>query len=153
MSGLLSLSLSPHSSATSRAQRASARNLTALGAPEASIPLESVASTSQLIPDSDPLAPGPDSDDAMMSGSNSVPPGEEVGYNASNARARREKGKDKERDSGVRVKDEPVAFALQSFEPSPALVSATQLTGMLMIMPISCSPTKITVRRADLLDP
>ncbi|CAL1703942.1 unnamed protein product [Somion occarium] len=108
-------------SATSRAQRASARNLTALGAPEASIPLESVASTSQLIPDSDPLAPGPDSDDAMMSGSNSVPPGEEVGYNASNARARREKGKDKERDSGVRVKDEPVAFALQSFEPSPAL--------------------------------
>lgn len=117
----------PHSSASSRAQRASARNLAAGAPSEAPFPLESVASSSQVIPDSDPLTAIPDSEDVVMSRANSVPLLEEGVSTVSNKRSRKDKGKEKDRDISLRVKEEVLPVTLHPHETSPALVSATLL--------------------------
>ncbi|KAI0362764.1 hypothetical protein OH77DRAFT_1389108 [Trametes cingulata] len=103
-----------------RSQRASARNLAAAGPLSDPIAApEGAASSSQLVPDDDPLSIPLDSDDAMVSrattahaeGSppDSAPP-------AKRARGRHGKdngkGKEKERDVVVKVKEEPTAVSL-----------------------------------------
>ncbi|KAH8102869.1 hypothetical protein BXZ70DRAFT_756100 [Cristinia sonorae] len=100
-------------SASGRAQRASARQL---AAPDHLIPQEGLASTL----DSDPIPMPLDDDDLMMiSRSNSVPNGDPLSavedmpngdedISASVAkRPRRDKGKGKEKEFAVRVKEEP----------------------------------------------
>ena len=125
-----------HSASSSRAQRASARQL---AAPSAPLAQEAIASTS-LIPDSDPIAIPMDDDDVMMiSRSNSVPNGDTPldtdlipnGDEDSSAstvkRSRRDKGKGKEKDVGVRVKEEPGSISLNLHDSAPALVSSLSL--------------------------
>lgn len=116
----------PARSASTRAQRASARNMTAaapapVAASDPSAPLEPVASTSNMRTDLESLNAHPDSDDAMLSRSNSVHLIDEV-ENISSTRSslRREKGKGKERGAAVRVKEEPAAFSLSTHEPTLA---------------------------------
>ncbi|KZT69057.1 hypothetical protein DAEQUDRAFT_302117 [Daedalea quercina L-15889] len=106
------------SSVASRAQRASARHLTAnASVTDASAHLEPMASSSHLAPDVDPASIALDSDDPALSRSNSVPPGEDmvvVGHShlRGGPTARKDKGKGKERDTAVRIKEEPTMVAL-----------------------------------------
>ena len=100
------------SSVADRAQRASARNLNAnASVADASAHSEPLASSSHAISEADPLSAALDSDDPTMSRSNSIPPGEDVVVHQSHVRGgpvvRKDKGKGKERDMGVRVKEEP----------------------------------------------
>ncbi|KAI0928212.1 hypothetical protein AcW1_005527 [Taiwanofungus camphoratus] len=111
---------------TSRAQRASARNLSA--AAPASDPLllsEAIASSSHLIPDSDPFSIPLDSDEPMLSRSNSIANLDDSAPVNSNARRsqapRREKGKGREKDATVKVKEEPSAVTLSTGDLGPAL--------------------------------
>lgn len=121
-----SATLLPSRSASSRAQRASARNMT--GSASASAPLsdplapaETVASTSTLTADPDPASMQVDSDDASLSRSNSVQLGEE-GEEISSVRRsslRRDlKGKGKERATQVKIKDEPTTVSLSLHDTS-----------------------------------
>ncbi|KAI0688764.1 hypothetical protein BC835DRAFT_1371433 [Cytidiella melzeri] len=99
------------SSATSRAQRASARNMTTTTMPpEPAALVEAVASSSHLLSEPDPLAMQIDSDDADLSRSNSVAPIAEDPESLSSSirsSARRDKGKGKESAAGVRMDEEP----------------------------------------------
>lgn len=106
-----------YSSAVDRAQRASARNLNAnASVADASAHSVPLASSSHAISESDPAFNPLDSDDPTMSRSNSIPPGEDVVVHQSHVRggpaARKDKGKGKERDLGVRVKEEPTVCTL-----------------------------------------
>ncbi|KAH9842873.1 uncharacterized protein C8Q71DRAFT_225371 [Rhodofomes roseus] len=105
------------SSVASRAQRASARNLNATASVmDASAHLEPMASSSHLVPDTDPTSLALDSDDPALSRSNSVPLGEDPVPGQSHARggpvARKDKGKGRERDAAVRIKEEPTLGTL-----------------------------------------
>ncbi|KAJ3553344.1 hypothetical protein NM688_g3662 [Phlebia brevispora] len=108
-------------SASSRSQRASARNNhVAKHTPELGVPMEGIASSSHLAVESDGAAMQVDSDDAMLSRSNSVQLPDD-GENDSSSRrstSRRDKGKgkEKERGLGVRVKEEPAAVSLNANE-------------------------------------
>lgn len=106
---------------SSRAQRASARNMAATAstsatASETNMPTDAVASSATFIPESDLMQV--DSDDAMLSRSNSVQPGdEETASNRRGSLRRDVKGKGKERAAQVRVKEEPETVSLSAFEP------------------------------------
>ncbi|OCH95270.1 hypothetical protein OBBRIDRAFT_800668 [Obba rivulosa] len=110
---------------SSRAQRASARNLSAVAAPASDAPLsgEPVASSSHMVSDADALMIPVDSDDPMLSRSNSVFNLEEPTSISSGRRAtsRKEKGKGREKDAVVRVKEEPTTISLSMSELGPAL--------------------------------
>ncbi|KAH9951481.1 hypothetical protein B0H21DRAFT_719147 [Amylocystis lapponica] len=113
-------------SATSRAQRASARNLGAAApASDPVLPAETMASSSQLIPDSDPPMAPLDSDDPALSRSHSLLNAEDESPPISNHRRshapRKDKGKGKERDGAIRVKEEPSAVSLAATDAVPAL--------------------------------
>ena len=120
--------LRPLRSASSRAQRASARNMSA-AAPPSDPPalVEAVASSSSMIPDADVLALQVDSDDNMKSRSNSVQlgdEGEQISSMRHSAIRRDPKGKGKERAGQVRVKEEPSTVSLSTHDaPSNQTVS------------------------------
>ena len=97
---MLSALSSIRSSSTTRAQRASARNLTALGAPETVG--EGVASSSHLAQDSDAPTMPLDIDETTMSRSASVVQPDDAVVPSSNKRPRRDKGKGKEKEAVVR---------------------------------------------------
>ncbi|EPT05920.1 hypothetical protein FOMPIDRAFT_41897 [Fomitopsis schrenkii] len=104
-------------SAADRAQRASARNLNAnASVVDASAHSEPLASSSHAISETDPILVALDSDDPTMSRSNSIPLGEDLVVHQSHVRggpaARKDKGKGKERDMGVRIKEEPTMGTL-----------------------------------------
>lgn len=132
------------SSSTTRAQRASARNLTALGATEAVG--EGVASSSHLAQDSDAPTMPLDIDDLTMSRSASVVQQDEPVVPSANKRPRRDKGKGREKEPIVKVKEEPVAVSLNVQEVAPALVSTILLSDCNFHRP-SRSQMKIIVRR------
>lgn len=105
------------SSASSRAQRASACSLAA------SDPLaigESVVSSHNLLSGTDASMIPIDSDDMRLSRSSSVQVAEDIESGHSNLRSggRKDKGKGKERGSGIRVKEEPAAVSLLTTEAS-----------------------------------
>lgn len=131
-------------SATSRAARASARNLGAnASASDPPGPLDPAASSSLLLSDSDPLSMALDSDDPALSRSNSLPVGEDPipSSNVRNEAHRRDKGKGRERDAVVRVKEEPSVVALGDAVPvrDPPPVLTRKLS-------LGCRPMKIIVR-------
>ena len=81
------------------------------------------------IPDSDPFPVQPESDDPSisMSRANSLPGCEDFVPPVVDERARstrKDKGKGKEIDRGVRVKEEPIGIISLSPEPSLGLVRA-----------------------------
>ncbi|GJE97073.1 hypothetical protein PsYK624_132830 [Phanerochaete sordida] len=110
-------------SSSSRAQRASARSMAATASTSASAletngPADAVASSTTVI--SEPELMQVDSDDAMLSRSNSVQPGDEDGPPTRRGSLRRDiKGKGKERAGQVRVKEEPETVSLSAYEPQP----------------------------------
>lgn len=118
--------LSHISLSSSRAQRASARNMTTVVptlamASDVQLPGEAVASTSALIPDADSQAMQVDSDDAMFSRSNSAQPGDEDGSSTRRSSLRRDnKGKGREKAAQVRVKEEPLPVSLSAHEAAPS---------------------------------
>lgn len=92
-----------------------------------------------------------DSDDAMLSRSNSLQPVDEGENGAVGRRgmARRDKGKGKERTSAVRVKEEPSTVSLNANDSAhPAATNAT-VSGLIILFtlpdPLS-SPTRTIVR-------
>lgn len=100
-----------------RAQRASARNLNVnASVVDASAHSEPLASSSHAISETDPNYVPLDSDDPTMSRSNSVPLGNDEVVHQSHVRggpaSRKDKGKGKERDMGVRIKEEPTMGTL-----------------------------------------
>lgn len=101
------------SSASSRAQRVSARNMASIIVPPGrAAPADAVASSSNLLSEPDQHAMQIDSSDAELSRSNSlVPMAEDIESASSNIRntPRRDKGKGKESAVGIRVKEEPGA--------------------------------------------
>ncbi|KAI0798104.1 hypothetical protein C8Q75DRAFT_740632 [Abortiporus biennis] len=102
-------------SASGRAQRASARNLTAMGT--SNPPTDTPASSSHIIPDIE--VNNIDSDDPMLSRSNSVtvedqPPAPVIKL------PRRDKVKGKEKES-VRIKEEPMLTTLNGNDSGPTL--------------------------------
>ncbi|EKM55772.1 uncharacterized protein PHACADRAFT_256634 [Phanerochaete carnosa HHB-10118-sp] len=107
-------------SSSSRAQRASARSMavtasTSAAASETSVPADAVASSATLIPESDLMQV--DSDDAMLSRSNSVQLGDEEVSSARRGSLRRDiKGKGRERAAQVRVKEEPETISLSAYD-------------------------------------
>lgn len=108
--------------ATSRAQRASARNLSANApASDPPAPQEAMASSSYQIPDSDLVSMAVDTDDLTLSRSNSLPNGEDA-VASSNLRStqphKRDKGKGRERDPVVRIKEEPSVVTLSMSDPA-----------------------------------
>lgn len=116
-------------SATTRAQRASARNFGANApASDPLAPLETTASSSQMVSDSDPLSMALDSDENAMSRSNSLPNADDPTVASSHMRtshiSRKDKGKGREKDAAVRVKEEPSAVTLAMNDTVPALVSS-----------------------------
>ncbi|KAI0075473.1 hypothetical protein K474DRAFT_1391773 [Panus rudis PR-1116 ss-1] len=100
------------SSGSTRAQRASARNLTSTAPPDTAAALEPTASSSQLIPELDPLAANLDSDDLAMSRANSEPGVDDGSSATPNKRLRRDKGKGKEKETTMRIKEEPTTMGL-----------------------------------------
>lgn len=122
-------------SASTRAQRASARNLGASAALiELPILQETVASSSQQIPDSDPTMIPTDIDEPMLSRSNSVSHVEEpVSLNGMQKRSgtsRKDKGKSKEKEKEkdvLRVKDEPLPVTLNHTETIAATVCISDI--------------------------
>lgn len=121
MASSISALLTLRSLSTTRAQRASARNLTALGASE--VVGEGVASSSHLAQDSDAPTMPLDIDETTMSRSTSVAQADDVGIPNSNKRPRRDKGKGREKEAIIRVKEEPVVVSLSLHDAAPALVS------------------------------
>ena len=128
--------ISHYSASSSRAQRASARQL---AVPDTSFAQDGIA-VSALAPDSDSIPVPMDDDDVMMiSRSNSVPNGDvppmletlQNGDDDSSAsttkRPRRDKGKGKEKEGAVRVKEEPGAISLNLHDSAPAVVSQATL--------------------------
>ncbi|GBE82530.1 hypothetical protein SCP_0409140 [Sparassis crispa] len=100
------------------------------GAVSASDPIqEAMASSSHLILDSDPISLPLDSDEAMLSRSNSLLNADDSTPPRNSLRRsqapRRDKGKGREKDVGVKVKEEPFAVTLAMSEvvPSNRLVS------------------------------
>lgn len=130
------------SSASSRAQRASARNMTAVvpalaTASDLLSPAEAYASSSTLIPDPDLLSMQVDSSDNGLSRSNSVQLGDEGEQISSTRRSsvRRDlKGKGRERAVQVRVKEEPTTVSLSVHEPAlNQTVSASRVISVYII--------------------
>ena len=119
-------------SSSSRAQRASARGMavtasTSAVVSETSAPAEDVASSSTLIPEPDSMQV--DSDDAMLSRSNSVQPGDEEVSSARRGSLRRDiKGKGKERAAQVRIKEEPESVCLSVYDVQPPNQTVRDLT-------------------------
>ncbi|KAI0340697.1 hypothetical protein BDW22DRAFT_1360130 [Trametopsis cervina] len=116
-------------SATSRAQRASARRVaTAVTTSEQAGTTGAIASSSHLPSEPDNLAMQIDSDDAQLSRSNSAAPiAEDPDSNYSSVRTTglRDKGKGKERAGGVRVKEEP-GLATSAIEPVGAAAASNE---------------------------
>lgn len=118
------------SSERNRSQRASARNLSAAGPMSDPITApEIAASSSQLPPDYDPLLLPLDSDDAIMSRATTAhaedsPPESAPPIKRGRGRPVKEngKGKERERDPVVKVKEEPTMVSLGN-EVVPSLVS------------------------------
>ncbi|EMD38685.1 hypothetical protein CERSUDRAFT_113863 [Gelatoporia subvermispora B] len=111
---------------SSRAQRASARNLGVAVAPPADVALldEAVASSSHIITDADTIMVPIDSDDPMLSRSNSVFHVDEphsVSATTRRGAPRKDKGKGREKDVVVRVKEEPNTVSLSMTELGPGL--------------------------------
>ncbi len=96
---------------------------------EAPVPIEAVASSSQLADTQDPPTTQLDSDDAMLSRSNSVQnidEGDSIMVTRRSA-SRRDKGKGKERGAPVKVKEEPMTVSLNVNEPVLANASVSEL--------------------------
>ncbi|PCH38298.1 hypothetical protein WOLCODRAFT_130817 [Wolfiporia cocos MD-104 SS10] len=109
------------SSATGRAQRASARNLSTTHPPSDPLaPADTTASSSQLI-DVDPPSMFVDSDGPALSRSNSLGLSEDPTVASSHIRGtqvpRHEKSKGKEKDVSIRVKEEPSVVPLPVGNP------------------------------------
>ncbi|CCM02914.1 uncharacterized protein FIBRA_05028 [Fibroporia radiculosa] len=123
---------------TSRAQRASARNLNvSTSVVDSSAILEAMASSSNLIPDSDPIAI--DTDEPVLSRSNSLPNVEEVVSINGNSRrgtTRRDKGKGRDKDAGVRVKEEPSVVTLPPGDPAPLKPPARPPASLKFLIPL-----------------
>lgn len=60
-----------------------------------------------------------------MSRANSAPLLEDAALSVSAKRPKKDKGKEKEKDVSLRVKEEALPVGLHSYEASPALVSGT----------------------------
>lgn len=121
--------LSLSSSASTRAQRASARNLGAGAAPN-ELPMlqETLASSSHQIPVSDPAMIATDIDEPMLSRSNSVLHMDEpmlLNGSKRSSGSRKDKEKGKEKEGSLRVKDEPLAVNLNHTEAPQASVCNT----------------------------
>ncbi|KAF9818920.1 hypothetical protein IEO21_02458 [Rhodonia placenta] len=84
-------------------------------------PQEAMASSSYQIPDSDLVSMAVDTDDLTLSRSNSLPNGEDA-VASSNLRStqphKRDKGKGRERDPVVRIKEEPSVVTLSMSDPA-----------------------------------
>ncbi|KAI0646774.1 hypothetical protein C8Q79DRAFT_1067708 [Trametes meyenii] len=113
-----------------RSQRASARNL-AVGVtlPDPIAAPDATASSSQLVPDYDPLSLPLDSDDAMVSRATTAhaedtPPESSATTHVKRGRGRPTKdsikGKERERDGVVKVKEEPMVVSLGN-EAGPSI--------------------------------
>ena len=148
------------SSVADRAQRASARNLNAnASVADASAHPEPLASSSHAISEADPLSVALDSDDPTMSRSNSIPPGEDVVVHQSHVRggpaARKDKGKGKERDMGVRIKEEPTMGTLPASEYPATGVSFSYVDKKHRLLMHFCrrrsQPSRYEVKRGSLL--
>lgn len=116
--------------------------------------VEAIASSSTLIPDSDPHTMQVDSDDNMMSRSNSVQlgdDGEQISSTRRSSVRRDTKGKGKERVGQVRIKEEPTAVSLGTYEaPSNQTVSKSRSISACVVQ-YHGSPTKIIVLLVALL--
>ncbi|KAF7796545.1 hypothetical protein EIP86_007725 [Pleurotus ostreatoroseus] len=135
-----------------RSQRASARNNhAATHIQEFAAPMEAVASSSHLAVESDGAAMQVDSDDAMLSRSNSVQLMEE-GENGSTGRRGRDKGKGKERVAPVRVKEEPAAVSLNATDSTHGSAAVSGLIDALVASHPFCRPTWTTVHHVARLD-
>ena len=106
--------------------------------------MEAVASSSHLAVESDGAAMQIDSDDAMLSRSNSVQPMEE-GENSAAGRRGRDKGKGKERVAPVRVKEEPAAVLLNTTDSTHVNAAVSGLIDPLEASHPCFRPTWTTV--------
>jgi hypothetical protein len=117
------------SSATSRAQRASARHLNGSGPNSDVLASNEIATTSssQLLMDSDTSPLPPDIERLSISRSSSamnMPEDGSAGADGAKTLTRKEKGKGTERDGAInRVKEEPQTVSLATVEPVSTLVS------------------------------
>ena len=93
---------------------------------DSTAPTEAIASSSHLIPDSDPFTMQIDSDDAGFSRANSITPHEEQEpVSFLRIGARQDKGKGKERAGGARVKEEPGVASLSGGDIAIATASVS----------------------------
>ena len=115
---------------------------------------EAASSSHHLVADPDPAAMQLDSDDAMLSRSNSVQPLTE-GENGTDIRSlsRRDKGKGKERGVTVRVKEEAITLPLNANDPPHLNASVSNVSqSSSQASYKSLSRTRITVLRVAHLD-
>lgn len=115
-----------------------------------------MASSSYQIPDSDLVSMAVDTDDLTLSRSNSLPNGEDA-VASSNLRStqphKRDKGKGRERDPVVRIKEEPSVVTLSMSDPA-LLVSLPHFLFCQRELKIAtCRRTKTTVLHAGPWDP
>lgn len=115
--------LSTSGSATGRAQRASARNVTTIPSPSDALASDGIVAEPLIhsIPDSDPLAMPVDSETSSISRSNSGQNLAESSSSAPNGKVRgTRKGKGKQADKTlIRVKEEEMAPPSLSPDPAP----------------------------------